>query len=494
MKVTGTRSGNFDFKEIDTGTQINHHKTLTNVDTDNLKSVNLELFPVVNDFEILLTKKNFKGKGKHIYFYSANRNEQLTSILWWNDAETFLKEWNKWDIPTGTIDEPFFDLKEGGKMIIFEHKGFIYILESSDYQCENNIINTWYKIPKEVYFNEWKNSLKLFIRKGIKVIGTKSGEFSFKGIDTYINHHETLTNINIHNLKDLNLELFPIVKDLEVLISKKKLKRRGKHISLYSASRNEQLTTFHRWDCAEVFLKDWSSSNIPTGTIDEPFSNFAEGWQMIVFEDKGFIYVLEGERESNIMLTWYRTPKEVYFNEWSKLIKRYKRKNEHIKVIGTKSGEFDFKREDIFTDSLINNNETLTNVVIDNLKNLNLELFPVVNDFELLITKKRVKHYSEFVYFYSRSKNENLTTFEYWKNAKTFLKDFKKRDIPTGTIDNPFSDFDQGWQIIIFEENGFIYVLQGGEFDHENNTIHTWYRTSKEAYFNEWGNLLKKFK
>lgn len=174
------------------------------------------------------------------------------------------------------------------------------------------------------------------------------------------------------------------------------------------------------------------------------------------FEDKGFIYVLEGERESNIMRTWYRTPKEVYFNEWRKLLKRYKRKNEHIKVIGTKSGEFDFKREDIFTDSLINNNETLTNVVIDNLKNLNLELFPVVNDFELLITKKRVKFYSEFVYFYSRSKNENLTTFECWKNAKTFLKDLKKKDIPTGTIDKPFSDIDQGWQIIILKKMGLF--------------------------------------
>jgi len=328
----------------------------------------------------------------------------------------------------------------------------------------------------------------------MKVIGTKSGEFKLKKIDTHINNHKILTDVCLKKLKDLDLDMFPIVNDIEVLITKKKLKRTGKHISLYSARRNEQLTTFPKWACAELFLEDWDSSTIPTGTIDQPFYDIMEGWQIIIFEEKEFIYLLEGgesEEKINTIHTWYRTPKSLYFKEWKKLIKKYKGKK--IKVIGTKSGEFYFK--DINENIHINDHKSLiltpTNTYMHN---LNLSLFPVVNDFEILINKKRLRTLGKHIYFYSASRNEKLTSFPWWDNAEIFLKKWRKKDMPIGTIDNPFSDLEKGWQVFIFEENGFVYILQGDEIKNENNEMHTWYKTPKALYFKEWKKLLKRFK
>ncbi|MFJ7886540.1 hypothetical protein ACIQYL_00440 [Lysinibacillus xylanilyticus] len=331
----------------------------------------------------------------------------------------------------------------------------------------------------------------------MKVIGTRSGKFKLKKKDIHINAHKRLTDVTLNNLKDLHLEKFPVVNDFEVLINNKDYKRRGKLISLYSASRNEQLTTFPCWHFAEAFLKDWSSSTIPTGTIEDPFYDIRKGWQIFIFEYKGYIYILQGnefKKKIKTIHTWYRTAKEGYFKEWNKLVKQYKGKD--IKVIGTKSGEFYFKEID--TKIHINKNEKLTNVCTNNtinLKELNLEKFPIVYDFEILITKKRLsKGFGKHIYFYSACRHEELGSFPYLDHAETYLKEWRIRDIPSGTIKYPFKDLEQGWQIFIFEHKDYIYILEGGEYHLKKNKIEKWYRTPKKDYFKQWKKLLKAFK
>lgn len=46
-----------------------------------------------------------------------------------------------------------------------------------------------------------------------------------------------------------------------------------------------------------------------------------------------------------------------------------------------------------------------------------------------------------------------------WNHADEIIKNMNISDIPMGTISNPFEDLEQGWQMIIFEKRGYVYIL-----------------------------------
>ncbi|WP_461202093.1 hypothetical protein [Anoxybacillus sp. TBDG-1] len=160
MLVEGTKSGFFHCRRK--SRTLNNKKVLTNVDESTLRALDLKSFPIIADFEILITAKSNKTWGKHIYFYSAKRNEILTTFPWWDFAEEFLGMWDEHDIPIGTIDRPFFDLEQGWHIIIFEKRDYVYVLEGDEFCSEHNKIHTWYRVPKDVYYEQWKKLLNMF--------------------------------------------------------------------------------------------------------------------------------------------------------------------------------------------------------------------------------------------------------------------------------------------------------------------------------------------
>lgn len=159
MLVEGTRSGLFHCRRK--SRTLNNKKVL-NVCENSLKTLDLKLFPIIDDFEIIVTVKSNKTWGKHLFFYSAKQNEILTSFPWWDFVDQLLVGWDEHDIPNGTMDRPFFDLEQGWHIIIFEKRDYMYILEGNEYHCEYNKIHTWYKVPREVYYEEWKKLLNMF--------------------------------------------------------------------------------------------------------------------------------------------------------------------------------------------------------------------------------------------------------------------------------------------------------------------------------------------
>ncbi len=63
-------------------------------------------------------------------------------------------------------------------------------------------------------------------------------------------------------------------------------------------------------------------------------------------------------------------------------------------------------------------------------------------------------------------------------------------------MSEPYSDLDQGWQIVIFEADGFVHVLenQGGESDDPSGeTFPTWFRVSRQHYLDEWTKAIARF-
>ncbi|MCR8643124.1 hypothetical protein NV379_10680 [Paenibacillus sp. N1-5-1-14] len=51
--------------------------------------------------------------------------------------------------------------------------------------------------------------------------------------------------------------------------------------------------------------------------------------------------------------------------------------------------------------------------------------------------------------------------FPWWDHADRDIKDFTIENIPLGSITDPYNDFEEGWQIIIYEKESFVYVLVG---------------------------------
>ena len=122
------------------------------------------------------------------------------------------------------------------------------------------------------------------------------------------------------------------------------------------------------------------------------------------------------------------------------------------------------------------------------LSELNLKAFPEIEDFRIATFKS--KGYGYHLAFKSPAHGV-LTSFPWWDHVD---KDMAKgiQEIPMGTIQNPFYDLEQGWQLLIFLHEDQIYILQGKEPG--DNNFQTWYRVDLDRYLSEWNRVREKFK
>ncbi|HYE82246.1 MAG TPA: hypothetical protein VEG39_08775 [Clostridia bacterium] len=129
-----------------------------------LAEINLDEFPLVEDFEILYVYRegfNKKDKEVHFIFYSETMG-LLNGFPYWYIHESKIKDFSTNDIPIGTKDTPFMDVEQGGLIYIFEKRDYVYVLYSHD----NDYIefNPWYKVSKDLYFSRWMELISWFKR------------------------------------------------------------------------------------------------------------------------------------------------------------------------------------------------------------------------------------------------------------------------------------------------------------------------------------------
>jgi hypothetical protein len=84
-----------------------------------------------------------------------------------------------------------------------------------------------------------------------------------------------------------------------------------------------------------------------------------------------------------------------------------------------------------------------------------------------------------------------LAWFPAWENADRDLKHFIAADVPLGSIDAPFEDFDDAWRIAILEHEGFVYILEAD--DPHAESFPRRFRVSRDAYIRAWATLLHQF-
>ncbi|HEX9160436.1 MAG TPA: hypothetical protein VF980_01915 [Thermoanaerobaculia bacterium] len=104
-------------------------------------------FPTVNDFAVRVSNT----PDRHIEF--ASSQGRVASFPAWERADRDLRHFTPSDVPIGSMDEPFDDADENWRIVILEHKGFVYVLEADDPVAED--FPRYFRVPRNRYLTAW---------------------------------------------------------------------------------------------------------------------------------------------------------------------------------------------------------------------------------------------------------------------------------------------------------------------------------------------------
>jgi hypothetical protein len=104
----------------------------------------LEAFPVVEDFLVEISE---------VLEFRSAEGGRLAGFPAWEHAERDLRHFDANDVPLGTIDEPFEDADEQWRMVIFEHRGHVYVLEGDSPHAED--FDVFFRVTRDRYFEAW---------------------------------------------------------------------------------------------------------------------------------------------------------------------------------------------------------------------------------------------------------------------------------------------------------------------------------------------------
>jgi len=117
---------------------------------ESLGGVELSEFPTVPDFTIEL--RDSEEYGQHVHFVSPAHGE-LAGFPYWDNVERDMRHFVAEDVPLGTIGEPVDDADEDWQIVIFEHGGFVYVLEGAAPHATE--FDVWFRVPRDRYITEW---------------------------------------------------------------------------------------------------------------------------------------------------------------------------------------------------------------------------------------------------------------------------------------------------------------------------------------------------
>ena len=90
---------------------------------------------------------------------SPTRGE-LASFPYWDNAERDMRHFVADDVPLGSIDEPVDDSDVDWQIVIFEHAGFVHILEGAAPRATK--FDVWFRVPRDRYITEWARVIDQF--------------------------------------------------------------------------------------------------------------------------------------------------------------------------------------------------------------------------------------------------------------------------------------------------------------------------------------------
>ena len=122
-----------------------------------IQGIELGAFPVIKDFTIELRES--EDAGQHIHYVSPTHGE-LASFPYWDNVERDMRHFVSEDVPLGSMEEPVDDADEDWQIVIFEHRGFVYIMEGSAPHATE--FDVWFRVPSDRYIEEWARVIDHF--------------------------------------------------------------------------------------------------------------------------------------------------------------------------------------------------------------------------------------------------------------------------------------------------------------------------------------------
>lgn len=120
-------------------------------------------------------------------------------------------------------------------------------------------------------------------------------------------------------LADAALDGFPVIDDFAVTVSDGEA-----HTVEFTSAKHGRLAGFPAWEHADRDLRHFVPADVPMGTFDEPYDDRDEGWRILIFEQAGYVHVLEGDAPgAEELTTYFRVPVGRYVQAWAALIDFY---------------------------------------------------------------------------------------------------------------------------------------------------------------------------
>lgn len=130
-------------------------------------------------------------------------------------------------------------------------------------------------------------------------------------------------SVELGELHALDPRNFPKAEDFIV-----DLRVAGSETSLrYLAPSLGIVITFPWWNRTVGEIRNWTSSEIPCGSINSPYWDRDQGWALLIWRSHDQIHIAEGDRqaegddEGEIYERWFAVSEDIYWSEWEKAIK-----------------------------------------------------------------------------------------------------------------------------------------------------------------------------
>lgn len=134
---------------------------------------------------------------------------------------------------------------------------------------------------------------------------------------------DIFSGINVKSLRDIEE-----VEDFELLIRiphRRKITS-GSTCNFYSKEKGFTIS-FPLWHYPEKDIITKGSEVISIGTISKPYWDADQGYQIVIFEHRNYIYALQGNSPGcEEYHSVFKVNKDYYLNEWDKLIQYVKDK------------------------------------------------------------------------------------------------------------------------------------------------------------------------
>ncbi|MCU1229303.1 MAG: hypothetical protein JWO97_2187 [Acidobacteria bacterium] len=120
-------------------------------------------------------------------------------------------------------------------------------------------------------------------------------------------------------LETIDLNGIPVVDDFTVQLREVD-DEHGSHVDFVSASHG-LLTTFPAWDHAERDLRHFNPTDVPLGTLEQPYEDADDEWRIVIFAKHAYVYVFEADApRAQSFPRFFRVTRDRYFEQWAQLL------------------------------------------------------------------------------------------------------------------------------------------------------------------------------